>query len=216
MEASIYKTGILLLTLVLMALPLTGQTTGEVLDQQIETIGASRGADSEEIAAREAAEMYWSYAAEYLLQDEGIFILSSATAPIYGKFDRIRFFFVEKDQLPALSYLEDAEFEELLPLVAANASEPEDLNAADEGMEDMYLFVFDMTRSEPSIDLGLYSDGTLADIALAYSTSVNRNGWRFIMAEGSFRFGSKAAYKLYTAESRNAVPRVLSVLSVKN
>lgn len=157
-------------------------------------------------------EMYWSYAAEYLLQDEGILILSSAAAPIYGNFDRIRFFFVEKNQLPALTYLEGADFEELLPLVAANASNPGDLKAAD-SMKDMYLFVFDMTRSEISIDLELYSDGTLADTAIAHSVSINQKGWRFIMAEGAFRFGSKAGYKLYAAETRG-VPRVLSVLSV--
>ncbi|ORC38401.1 hypothetical protein B4O97_01190 [Marispirochaeta aestuarii] len=159
-------------------------------------------------------EMYWSWAAEYLLQDEGILILSSAAAPVYGNFDRIRFFFVEKDQLPALSYLEDANFEELLPLVAANASEAGELKA-ENGMKDMYLFVFDMTRSESSVDLELYSDGTLADAVVSDSRSINQEGWRFIMAEGSFRFGNDAKYRLYAAESRDA-PRVLSVLAVED
>lgn len=41
----------LVLVFALFVLPLAGQTTGEVLDQQIETIGVSQGADSEEIAA---------------------------------------------------------------------------------------------------------------------------------------------------------------------
>lgn len=158
-------------------------------------------------------EIYWSYNAEYLLQDDGILILSSAAAPIFGNFNKMRFFFVEKDQLPDLSYLKDATFVELLPLIAANASTPKDLNATD-GMKEMYLFVFDMTLSEQSIDLELYSDGTIADAVLASSTSINQKGWRFIKAEGSFRFGHKTEYTLYAAEARKTGPRVLSVLSV--
>src|SRR6056297_2434670 len=44
------RTGILIVLLALAAFPLTGQTTGEVLDQKVENIGASYGASSEEIA----------------------------------------------------------------------------------------------------------------------------------------------------------------------
>ena len=46
-----HKSVIPVLVLAFLVLPLTGQTTGEVLDQKIETIGTARGADSQEIAA---------------------------------------------------------------------------------------------------------------------------------------------------------------------
>lgn len=160
-----------------------------------------------------ARESYWAFAAEYLIQDEGILILSSASEPLYSQFSRIQFYFVEPDQLPPLKYLENAEYKELLPLVAENATDPLKLKNLD-SVEKLYLFVFDMTKSNPSSDLKLYSNGSIADNAVTYSKAVNNNGWRFIMADGLFRLGHKADYSFFVSEG-DKNPRVLAALSAK-
>ena len=147
-------------------------------------------------------EDYRAYSAEYLVTEEAIYILSSAIKPLYGRYDRVRFFFVEKDQLPSLSHLEKAGYKELLPLVAKNAVDP-DLIINNTGMKDLYIFIFDMTRGSSDSDLILHSGGNITDTAVNFSKSVNNNGWRFIMVDGQFRLGKGSNYSFFLTETSN-------------
>ena len=156
-------------------------------------------------------EDYRAYAAEYILQEDGILILSSAAEPVYGKYDRIRFFFVEKDQLPPLSYIEKAGYEELLPLVAKNASIPLDIRNIN-GMKELYIFAFDMTKGKTDSDLILHSGGSIADTAVSFGRSINNKGWRFVMLEGTFRLGENADYSFYLTETSNP-KKIISVMN---
>ena len=153
-------------------------------------------------------EDYRAYAAEYLARDEGILILSSAMEPVYGRYDRIRFFFVEKDRLPSLSYLESAGHKELLPLVAKNAASPEAIRDG-RRLKELCLFAFDMTKGPEDSRLVLHSDGSIVDAAVEYSQSINDHGWRFIMLEGAFRLGEGADYHFYLTDS-DAPGRVIA------
>lgn len=162
-------------------------------------------------------EAYWACAAEYIVQDEGILILSSAMMPLLGRFDQMRLFFVPPEQLPALQYLQDIGQVELLKIAASNALKPDELHSQN-AVRELLLFVIDMTRSDPHSRLALYTDGSIADAAVRSSTSHNRDGWRSLMIEGSFRFGSETDYRLLIAEESDAYPepRVLAEVEPGN
>ena len=156
-------------------------------------------------------DAYWSCAAEYIVQDDGILVLSSAMMRVQGRFDRIHLFFVPPKQLPALEYLQDVDHAKLLEIAASNALSLDEI-AAEDGVRELLLFVIDMTQSAADTSLALYSDGSIADAAVRSSTSQNDAGWRSLMVEGSFRFGSAADYRLYITEEfpTGPEPRVLA------
>lgn len=149
--------------------------------------------------------MYWSFAAEYVVQDSGIIVLSSAVLPLYELYEEVLFYVVEEQRVAPLRYLKEMSYREMLELVAANALTPEQLRVI-KGAGNYKIFAFNMVLAEPQRRLALYTNDAYGGVQVDFAHSSNADGWNYAMLEGRFRFNQPPHYDLTAVLEQNGRP----------